>query len=310
MTLRLSLHKGASSMHVRPSSAVESQDQPQLCGRCVPAQKGGYVQRARMILDHYPYYVGVLRNLPYGAIRRMTRGKCSGYSIMEPFLANKRGLEIGGPSPIFRGNRLIPVYDRCKRIDNCNFSSQTIWSRPTDGQGFGSHLGTQYVAEAYNLSMIPDGKYDFVLASHVLEHIANPLRALQEWERLLTPEGVLLVVVPDKRKTFDHKRPFTPFDHIEADFHANTAEDDLTHLDEVLALHDFALEAPGCSWEQFRERCRQNLSYRGIHHHVFSPEVLGVMFTRLQMRVLSLAVERPFHIMGFAQKGTRTGSVA
>jgi hypothetical protein len=222
--------------------------------------------------------------------------------MMEPFLTNTRGLEIGGPSPIFGGNRLIPVYDHCGGIDNCNLSSQTIWSRPADDRRFGPRLGTQFVAEACDLSMIPDGTYDFVLASHVLEHIANPLRALQEWGRVLTSSGVLLIVVPDKRGTFDHRRPFTPFDHILADFQSSTPESDLTHLNEVLECHDLRKDLPGCSRQQFRDRCQQNVLFRAMHHHVFSPEVLVLMLTRLQMRVLSIAIERPFHVVVFVQR--------
>lgn len=248
------------------------------------------------------YYVNLLRRLPYGALSRITRKKCHGYSTMEPYLAGKYGLEIGGPSPIFCGKHLVPVYDTCGRIDNCAFAAQTIWSDAADSQKFGSHLGKQFVAEACDLSAVPEETYEFVIASHVLEHTANPLLALQEWSRVLIPGGVILLIVPDKRTTFDHKRPYTSFDHIEADFQANVSEDDLTHLGEILKLHDLGLDPGAGSPEQFSERCLRNPSARAMHHHVFSPEVLAMMFTRLQMRVLSLAIERPFHIIGVALK--------
>jgi SAM-dependent methyltransferase len=221
---------------------------------------------------------------------------------MVPFLKDKAGLEIGGPSRIFCAGKLIPVYNCCRRIDSCNFSDRTIWSGTTDGRGFGGRLGRQFVAEACDLATIPNGTYDFVLASHVLEHSANPLSSLQEWKRVLTAGGVLLVVVPDKRYTFDHWRQFTPIEHIEADFRANVREDDLTHLDEVLALHDVGLDPWTATQEEFRERCLRNSEIRAIHHHVFSPETLNRMFTRLRMRTLSMSAERPNHIVGFAQK--------
>jgi SAM-dependent methyltransferase len=221
---------------------------------------------------------------------------------MAPHVVGKNGLEIGGPSEIFRPGQLIPIYERCRRVDHCNFSSRTIWSDPADRKKFGPYLGKQFVAEACDLSMIPDEEYSFVLASHVLEHVANPLRALQEWTRVLKPKGTLLVVVPHKRGTFDHRRAFTSFDHIEADFRAGVSEDDLTHLREILEVHDLDLDPPAGSQRQFRERCMRNSSVRGMHHHVFSPEVLVLMFTRVQMRVLNVAIERPFHIVGFAQK--------
>jgi SAM-dependent methyltransferase len=193
------------------------------------------------------------------------------------------------------------VYQRCGGIDHCNFSNQTIWSDPTDNQKFGSHVGRRFVAEACDLSTIPDGAYDFVAASHVLEHIANPLRALQQWQRVLKREGILLVIVPHKCGTFDRRRAFTSFEHIEADLRANTPEDDLTHLDEILELHDLDLDPPAGSPLQFRDRCLRNSSVRGMHHHVFSPEVLVLMFNHLRMRVLHIVIERPFHIIGLAQ---------
>src|SRR6266481_1911809 len=149
-------------------------------------------------MNHYRYYISLLRRVPYAVIQRITRQRCHSYSVMSPYLTGKYGLEIGGPSGIFSRNHLIPVYNQCRGIDSCNFSSQTIWSDPTDRSKLAPHRGKRFVAEACDLSMIPDGAYDFVLASHVLEHVANPLRALQEWKRVLVPEGTVLVIVPDK----------------------------------------------------------------------------------------------------------------
>lgn len=221
---------------------------------------------------------------------------------MEPYLANKDGLEIGGPSPFFCRNRLVPVYDRCRQIDNSNFSGETLWSDAPGRGDWGAKFGRQYMTDACDLSVILDETYDFVMASHVLEHIANPLRALQEFKRVLKPGGVVLILVPDKRYTFDHRRPFTPFEHIKADFESNTQEDDLTHLDEVLSLHDLQLDPEAGSREQFQERCLRNFSLRAMHHHVYRPEVLDLMFQSFDMRVLTLTRERPCHIVGFAQK--------
>ena len=277
--------------------------QPRPGGSSSPAfSMGRYLEKMRMVLRHYSYYLTLLRQLPYGAVRRITRKRCRGYSTMEPYLRYKYGLEIGGPSPIFCENKLIPVYDRCREIDSCNFSGQTIWSNAVDRAGFGSSRGKQYVADASDLSVIPDGTYDFVLASHVFEHLANPLRTLEECKRVLVPEGALLIIVPDRRATFDRKRPFTSFDHLKADFQANTSQDDFTHLDEILASHDLELDPWAGSWQNFRERCLRNPSIRAMHHHVFSPEVLTLMFSRLGMRVLNISIERPFHMIAFAVK--------
>src|SRR5947209_17577178 len=123
-----------------------------------------------MMLRNYPYYLGLVRSVPYGAFRRITHHRFRGYDGLEPFLRGKIGREIGGPSPIFRPNGLIPAYGRCAALDNCNFSDRTIWT----GTKSRNHLeaarqGVQYVCDATDLKGIADSSYDFLLASHVLE---------------------------------------------------------------------------------------------------------------------------------------------
>ena len=260
------------------------------------------------LIEHYRYYALRLRQLPHQILRLATRRTCRGYSTVEPFITDKCGLEIGGPSPIFREGKLIPIYSRCGQVDQCNYSSETIWS-DTRSRGRFVLGGNQYVAEACDLSVIPDETYNFVAASHVLEHLTNPLRALQEWKRVLAPGGALLVVVPDKRTTFDRKRPFTTFEHLQRDFQADTPEDDPTHLKEILEFHDLDLDPLAGSPLEFRERCIRNASVRAMHHHVFSPEVLILMLNFLQMRVLNISIERPYHIVAFAQKLDRSDDV-
>jgi hypothetical protein len=46
-------------------------------------------------------------------------------------------------------------------------------------------------------------EYDFILASHVLEHFTDPLGFLKSCELLLKPSGSLVLIVPDKRRCFD-----------------------------------------------------------------------------------------------------------
>ena len=64
------------------------------------------------------------------------------------------------------------------------------------------------VADATRLPFLP-ASLDFVIASHVLEHLPFPLAALRHWYDVLRPGGVLLLKIPDKRYTFDVKRERT-----------------------------------------------------------------------------------------------------
>lgn len=51
--------------------------------------------------------------------------------------------------------------------------------------------------------------YDWIIASHVLEHMPDPISFLLGCERVLRPSGVLSLVLPDKRYSFDHYRPLS-----------------------------------------------------------------------------------------------------
>jgi 2-polyprenyl-3-methyl-5-hydroxy-6-metoxy-1,4-benzoquinol methylase len=49
--------------------------------------------------------------------------------------------------------------------------------------------------------------YDWIIASHVIEHVPDLISFIQQCEQLLKPEGVLSLVVPDKRFCFDFFQP-------------------------------------------------------------------------------------------------------
>src|SRR5262249_41904211 len=49
-------------------------------------------------------------------------------------------------------------------------------------------------------------KFNYVIASHVIEHVPNMAQWLGEVSEILKPGGVLSLVVPDKRYTFDIAR--------------------------------------------------------------------------------------------------------
>lgn len=62
----------------------------------------------------------------------------------------------------------------------------------------GAHVN--HIGNANDLSRFPDGTFAAVYASHVAEHFSyqtDLLKALKEWHRVLQPDGVLCVSVPD-----------------------------------------------------------------------------------------------------------------
>ena len=54
-----------------------------------------------------------------------------------------------------------------------------------------------------------DATLDFVLSSHNIEHYFDPIKALQEWWRVIRPGGYIIAVVPHKERTFDRHKDET-----------------------------------------------------------------------------------------------------
>ncbi len=64
------------------------------------------------------------------------------------------------------------------------------------------------------LSGFKDDHYDFVVLSHVIEHLADPIGALQDVFRVLRPGGYTVIAAPDRHYTFDRFRGNTPFGQL------------------------------------------------------------------------------------------------
>ena len=56
--------------------------------------------------------------------------------------------------------------------------------------------------------------YDWIIASHVIEHVPDLIVFLQQCEVLLKIDGVLSLVIPDKRYCFDHFVPPTSMGNL------------------------------------------------------------------------------------------------
>jgi len=53
--------------------------------------------------------------------------------------------------------------------------------------------GVDVVADAHDLSHFPDGSFEMVLATEVLEHLHTPQRAIDEMHRVLKPSGSVIL---------------------------------------------------------------------------------------------------------------------
>lgn len=219
------------------------------------------------------------------------------FNKYKPYFKNKNGIEIGGLSQIFKNG--IPIYSIVNGLDGCNFSTKTVWEGTIEeGRSynfFKSKKGHQYVCEASNLISVPSGYYDFLVSSHCLEHCANTLKTIKEWLRVIKKGGAILLILPDKNNSFDHNRPTTKFEHLLEDYKRNIDEHDLTHLEEILSLHDLSMDIAAGSAEQFRERSLENYSNRCLHHHVFDLDLLKRILDYNNVEIKDTAYANPNH---------------
>ena len=198
---------------------------------------------------------------------------------------------------------LLPIYPLVGRVDNVNFRAETVWegsireglTLPVRRQ---SPPGYQYITEAAYLGRVPSATYDFLLSSHTIEHMANPLRALEEWQRVLKPGGILVVVIPHKDGTFDHRLPVTPLTHLVQDYLNQVGEDDLSHLEEILMYHDLSKDVPrGRSGELPGPLGRQTSRNRCLHQHVFDTYATIAMLDQAGVQLQQVEAIRPYHIV-------------
>ena len=118
-------------------------------------------------------------------------------ALAHRWLDGLRGVEIGGSAHNAFGLDTINV-DRTRDMD-------TVYKREELALA-GVAMAVDVVADGDDLPFAADA-FDFVLASHVLEHLPDPIRALREWQRVA--RRYLFVVLPHRERTFDHDRPVT-----------------------------------------------------------------------------------------------------
>ena len=191
-------------------------------------------------------------------------------NLLTEVTSNKLGVEIGGPS----GSGHI-IYASAESLDNVIFSKTTIWSTHTDEYNyFINKKGKVIINDAVNITNVENDKYDFCFSSHCLEHIANPLKAISEWLRIIKTGGYIIIIVPEKSVCFDHKREYSKFSTLLSQYEKNVGEDDLSTLSEILTNHDLAMDPPAGNLESFTNRSLDNFNNRCLHHYVYNDELL------------------------------------
>jgi SAM-dependent methyltransferase len=192
------------------------------------------------------------------------------HNVLSNITLDKIGIEIGGPSETG-----TYIYQNAKYIDNVIFSKNTIWSNHTDEYNYYTNKkGKVIINDAVNILNVTNDSYDFVFSSHSLEHIANPLKAIKEWLRIIKNEGYIIIIVPEKSVCFDHKRNYSNFSTLLTQYEKNVGEDDLSTLPEILLNHDLIMDPPAGNLESFTKRSLDNFNNRCLHHYVYNDDLL------------------------------------
>lgn len=102
-------------------------------------------------------------------------------------IANKEGLEIGGPSTVFRKLWYLPLYGKVDTLDNCDFRQNTVGASQSEGYLFDpvKPRGRNYFCEGSELRDVPDGKYDFLLSAlYERQRVVRPGASLNRFAEL------------------------------------------------------------------------------------------------------------------------------
>ncbi len=126
------------------------------------------------------------------------------------------------------------------------------------------HLDHVVDLDTDGLSIFPDNSQDFAIASHVIEHVANPARLVAEMARVLRSGGRLVIAAPDRDFTFDRRRPLTPLETLHRYYlHGRPPLGPDDYLDMITYVHPELADRPAeevkGSLAQFHER-REHLS--------------------------------------------------
>src|SRR5437763_6623860 len=88
------------------------------------------------------------------------------------------------------------------------------------------------IDDGERLATVADASQDFIIANHFLEHCEDPIGTIETHLRKAKPGGILFYAVPDKRYTFDFRRPVTTLEHMVSDHEHGPARSRNQHYDE------------------------------------------------------------------------------
>lgn len=109
------------------------------------------------------------------------------------------------------------------------------------------------------VSNVGDNRFDVIVAAHVIEHVPDLIGWLLEAESVLSPEGIVALIIPDKRFTFDVCRRLSARREIEA------AHTDQRHRPGIAAVIDHFSNVVHADKDLLWVDPKQAIEFRPIH---------------------------------------------
>lgn len=167
------------------------------------------------------------------------------------------GIEIGAlhfPTPLPLGAEV--VYVDCSTLEILKRNYTDIDIKITD----------YVISHAEHLDEFKCASQDFVIANHVLEHLENPIRALHAIHRILKPQGIAMIALPDKNECFDRKRETTPLLHLCLDYFDGPEHSRLGHYVDWYQNSELEGLSGDALSDAVHDAMKRN---QNIHFHVF-----------------------------------------
>lgn len=172
---------------------------------------------------------------------------------------NGNGIEIGAlHSPLE-----VPSNVNVKYLDRMKVVDLRQQYRELENHDL---VNVDIIDDGEKLQTIKNDSVDFIIANHMIEHCQDPLGTIKNYLRVLRPNGVIYMAVPDKRHTFDKERPITSLEHVIRDYKEGPQWSMKSHFEEWNRLVNKVTE------QQIDTATQHliNIDY-SIHFHVWRP---------------------------------------
>jgi hypothetical protein len=211
-------------------------------------------------------------------------------------LCRGRGLEIGALS------NPAPLAAEVIYADTCDKAAITSILSALDG---GPYYDLDKLVEPSLILQPPhffipiaNSELDFIYSSHVLEHTPNIIAALYDQLRCVKTGGVVYFIVPNRRDTYDHRRPATPVSALIRRFEDRSFSFSVEDASELLWGTTGHVHYLPRTAEKLNEI---HAGGSGVHHFVvFTPSsVLGLLqyvTSMFNCEIVYFCAAEPMHI--------------